>query len=67
MVELFNTSQPIDIVTLGNLLIAKGIYESIGGNDYIKEIINNIPTIMMTPKINETAASTERIKAAAFV
>ena len=43
MVELFNTSQPIDIVTLGNLLIAKGIYESIGGNDYIKEIINNIP------------------------
>lgn len=43
MVELFNTNQPIDVVTLGNVLIGKGIYDSIGGNDYIKEIINNMP------------------------
>ncbi len=43
MVDLFNTNQPIDVVTLGNLLKSQGVFESIGGNDYIKEIINNMP------------------------
>ncbi|MBR4893438.1 MAG: replicative DNA helicase [Clostridia bacterium] len=43
MCELFNNNQPIDIVTVGNLLMGKGIYDTIGGNDYIKDIINNMP------------------------
>ena len=43
MVDLFNTSQPIDVVTLGNLLKSQGTFESVGGNDYLKEIINNMP------------------------
>lgn len=53
MVELFNTSEPIDIVTLGNLLINQGIYDSIGGNDYIKEIINNIPLTLNVEAYSE--------------
>ena len=53
MVELFNTNEPIDIVTLGNLLINQGIYDSIGGNDYIKEIINNIPLTLNVEAYSE--------------
>lgn len=53
MVELFNQNEPIDIVTLGNLLMGKGIYESIGGNDYIKEIINNIPLALNVAAYSE--------------
>lgn len=53
MVELFNSNKPIDIVTLGNLLNGKGIYESIGGNDYIKEIINNIPMALNVAAYSE--------------
>ena len=43
MVDLFNTSQPIDVITLGNLLKSQGTFEAVGGNDYLKEIINNMP------------------------
>lgn len=53
MVELFNTNQPIDVVTLGNLLIGKGVYESVGGNDYIKEIINNMPLVLNVSAYSE--------------
>jgi len=53
MMELFNSNEPIDIVTLGNLLNSKGIYESIGGSDYIKEIINNIPLALNVAAYSE--------------
>lgn len=57
MVELLNTNQPIDIITIGNLLIGKGIYESIGGNDYIKEIINNTPLSLNVTAYSEIIRS----------
>ncbi len=53
MVELLSNNQPIDLVTLGNLLINKGVYESIGGNEYVKEIINNIPLTLNVKAYSE--------------
>ena len=43
MIELFNSGEPIDTVTLGNLLSKQGVYESIGGNNYFKDIISGVP------------------------
>lgn len=53
MVDLFNENKPIDMVTLGNVLINKGIYEAIGGNDYIKEIVNNMPLSLNVSSYSE--------------
>ena len=53
MEELHNSAQPIDIITVGNQLMGKGIYESIGGNDYIKEIINNVPLALNVSAYSE--------------
>lgn len=44
MQELFNKSEPIDLVTLKNKLEAKGILEQVGGIKYIVELANNIST-----------------------
>ncbi len=43
MVELFNTGIPIDIVTVGNFLIKNNVFEAVGGSDYLKELLSNIP------------------------
>ncbi len=43
MVELFNTGVPIDTVTLGNLLEKEGVFEALGGNNYLKDIVTNVP------------------------
>ncbi len=43
MKELFDTGVPIDTVTLGNLLEKEGVYEAIGGNNYFKDILTNVP------------------------
>ncbi|MCL2016748.1 MAG: replicative DNA helicase [Defluviitaleaceae bacterium] len=38
IVALFNSQQPVDTVTLGNKLTEQGIYEQIGGFDYIRTL-----------------------------
>jgi len=42
--ELFEKGEPIDILTIGNRLRDKGILEEIGGNSYLTELINCVPT-----------------------
>ncbi|MDP2664291.1 MAG: replicative DNA helicase [bacterium] len=42
--ELFEKGEPIDILSLANKLKDKGILEEIGGNSYLTEIINCVPT-----------------------
>ena len=44
MSELYNLSMPIDVVTLKQHLIQKGIFEKIGGMDFIVEVPNFVPT-----------------------
>ncbi len=44
MSELYNLSMPIDVVTLKQHLIQKGIFEKIGGMDFIVEVANFVPT-----------------------
>ena len=43
MVSLFNSGVPIDTVTLGNTLEKDGVLEAIGGSNYFKEIMTNVP------------------------
>jgi len=44
MVELFHSHQPIDILTLTNLLETKDLLEKIGGSSYLAEITTLVPT-----------------------
>lgn len=44
MLELYQTSQPIDLVTLTNILKKKKAYEEIGGTTYITDLTNLVPT-----------------------
>jgi len=43
MVNLFNTGVPIDTVTLGNHLEKEGVLEAIGGYNYFKDVVTNVP------------------------
>lgn len=42
--ELFEKGEPIDLLTLSNRLKEKGKLEEIGGNSYLTELINSVPT-----------------------
>ncbi len=44
MSELYNLSMPIDVVTLKQHLIQQGVFEKIGGMDFIVEVANFVPT-----------------------
>ncbi len=44
MVELFQKSEPIDFLSVSNRLEEKGELEEIGGNSYLTELINSVPT-----------------------
>jgi len=44
MVELADRKEPIDIITLGDLLKAKGELEDVGGSAYLVSMANAIPT-----------------------
>ena len=44
MSELYNLSKPIDVVTLKQHLIQQGVFEKIGGMDFIVEVANFVPT-----------------------
>ncbi|PHV69218.1 replicative DNA helicase [Sporanaerobium hydrogeniformans] len=44
IMELYTSGSPIDLVTIQNKLVQKGILEQIGGLPYIAEIANIVPT-----------------------
>ena len=44
--ELFMTNREIDVVTLIDTLVHKGIYEKSGGEDYIKTLSEVVPTAL---------------------
>lgn len=42
--ELFAKGEPIDLLSLSNRLKEKNLLEEIGGNSYLTELINSVPT-----------------------
>ena len=42
--ELFEKGEPIDLLALANRLKEKGKLEEIGGNSYLTELVNSVPT-----------------------
>ena len=46
MQELFGASKEIDIVTLIDMLVTKGIYSKSGGQDYIKTLAQTVPNAL---------------------
>ena len=42
--ELFGKGEPIDLLSCANRLKEKGLLEDIGGNSYLTELINTVPT-----------------------
>ncbi len=43
MLELFERSEPADLVTLTNLLKERGLLESVGGATYLAELVDTVP------------------------
>jgi len=44
MLELFEKGEPIDVLTVANRLSGKNFLEQIGGNAYLTELVNSVPT-----------------------
>ena len=44
MVDLFTKGEPIDLLSVSNRLKEKDKLEGIGGNSYLTELINSVPT-----------------------
>ncbi len=44
IMELYNNSEPIDLVTIQNKLLEKGILEQVGGIEYITQLATFVPT-----------------------
>ncbi|PIV45393.1 MAG: replicative DNA helicase, partial [Candidatus Nealsonbacteria bacterium CG02_land_8_20_14_3_00_37_10] len=42
--ELFEKAEPIDLLSVANRLKEKGLLDSVGGNSYLTELINIVPT-----------------------
>ena len=42
--NLFNLNIPVDAVTLYDELTRLGIYEQVGGKEYILDVVNSVPT-----------------------
>jgi replicative DNA helicase len=45
MTELFGEGTPVDTVTIRERLVARGKLAAVGGDDYILELTNTIPTV----------------------
>ncbi len=43
MYELFNSGVPIDTVTIGHHLEKQGVFDAVGGQNYLRDIIANVP------------------------
>ncbi len=44
IVELYNNSQPVDLITLTNTLKEKNLLDKIGGVTYLNELVDSVPT-----------------------
>ncbi|MEX0924871.1 MAG: replicative DNA helicase [Candidatus Paceibacterota bacterium] len=44
MIELFQKHEPIDMLSLSNRLKEKGILDQIGGNEYLTDLTNAVPS-----------------------
>ncbi|CAN5230073.1 replicative DNA helicase [soil metagenome] len=44
MIKLFEKQQPIDVITLKNQLQSDGEIKNAGGQEYLSELINSVPT-----------------------
>lgn len=49
LLELFDSSQPIDLITLGNRLEEKGTLGEVGGRSYLSELASVITTTTSAP------------------
>jgi len=53
IIDLFQKNEPVDLVTLTNLLKEKGDLEAIGGASYLAKLVDTAPVAVMpntTPK-----------------
>ncbi len=44
IMELYTTGNPIDLVTIQDKLIQKGVFEQVGGLSYLADLANSVPT-----------------------
>jgi len=44
MVELFSKGEPVDFLFLSNKLKEKNLLDYVGGNTYLTQLINSVPT-----------------------
>jgi replicative DNA helicase len=44
MLEIFERGEPIDVLTVATRLTEKDLLESVGGNSYLTELVNSVPT-----------------------
>jgi len=44
MLELYEKREPIDVLSLSNILEEKGKLENIGGSSYLTELVNSVPS-----------------------
>ena len=44
MIELFERNEPIDLITLTNILKSKNHLDEVGGSAYLSSLVDNIPT-----------------------
>ena len=44
MVDLYNQTEPIDIITLSQRLISKALLEKVGGTDYLASLVESVST-----------------------
>jgi len=48
LLELFNKSEPIDVLTVTNRLKEQGVLEEVGGASYLASLVNKVPTTYHT-------------------
>jgi replicative DNA helicase len=68
MEELYNKSEPIDLLTLGNRLSEKKLLEAVGGRSYLVKLSNTVPTashIKHYAKIIERKSTMRKLLSAA--
>ncbi|ADZ82807.1 replicative DNA helicase [Cellulosilyticum sp. ST5] len=64
IMELYTTGNPIDLITIQDKLVQKGVLEQIGGLSYIAELASSVPTsahIKQYAKIVEEKATLRRL------
>lgn len=49
MLECFDRNDPVDLITLSNLLKAKGKLDAAGGTDYLTLLVEEVPTAANAP------------------